>query len=83
MSQDEFTRLFQYMQQNMATKDDLAGVGKLQEDMTKVLHILDKHTTLLETHEVERHALNAQVERDEKHIAQLAEKAKMKLDYSI
>lgn len=83
MSQDEFTRLFQYMQQNMATKDDLAGIGKLQEDITKVLHILDQHTALLETHELERHALNAQVERDEKHIAQLAEKTKMKLDYSI
>lgn len=83
MSQDEFTRLFKYMQQNLATKDDVAGIEELQKDMAHVLHILDRHTTLLETHELERHALNAQVERDEKHIAQLAEKARLKLDYSI
>lgn len=83
MSQDEFTRLFQYMQQNMATKDDVVGIEKLQNDITTVLNILDQHTTLLETHELERHALTAQVERDEEHIAQLAAKAKLKLDYTI
>lgn len=83
MSQDEFTRLFKYMQQNLATKEDVAGIEKLQKDMANVLHILDQQTALLETHEIERHALNAQVERDEKHIARLAEKAKLQLDYSI
>lgn len=54
-----------------------------KSDINKIMTILDQHTEILQTHEVERHALRAQVERDEKHIAQLAEKAKMKLDYSL
>lgn len=81
MSQDEFTKLFQYMMKLEKKMDEGFENTKLEFD--KVLTILDQHTELLQTHELERHAVQAQVDRHEKHIAQLADKAKLKLDYSI
>lgn len=69
----KFEKEFEFLKENTATK----------ADVDKIMTILDQYTQILQTHELERHALQAQVERDEKHIALLAEKAKLKLDYSV
>lgn len=84
MSQDEFTKLFKYFEENMVKKSDLAEFGfATKQDIDKIMDILDQHTALLQTHEIERHALSAQVDRHEKHVEQLAKNAKLKLDYTV
>ena len=63
MTQDQFTKLFLLVQEvksDMATKQD---VTELKEDLNQIRNILDKHTGMLDTDEIERLALSAQVDR--------------------
>ena len=50
----------------IATQDDIAKVREdmaTKEDINRVLNILDKHTEMLDTDELERLALSKQVDR--------------------
>ena len=63
MTQDQFTKIFLLVQEvksDMATKQD---VTELKEDLNQIRNILDKHTGMLDTDEIERLALSAQVDR--------------------
>jgi len=63
MTQDQFTKLFLLVQEvksDMATKQDIT---ELKEDLNQIRNILDKHTGMLDTDEIERLALSAQVDR--------------------
>ena len=63
MSDDQFTKLFKYVEETRqevsAIREDMAT----REDVDKILRILDKQSELLDTDEVERLALSAQVGR--------------------
>lgn len=55
-----------YIKSNMATQDDIAKVHEemaTKEDTNHILNILDKHTDMLDTDELERLALSKQVDR--------------------
>ncbi len=55
-----------YIKHNMATQNDIAKVREdmaTKEDIDHVLNVLDKHTEMLDTDELERLALSKQVDR--------------------
>lgn len=74
MNDDQFDKLFRYMQ---AMKTELSGEmadlkAELKSDLSSVQSTLDRHSKFLEDDEVERLSLGKQVDRHEDWISRAA-----------
>jgi hypothetical protein len=78
MSDDQFTRLFKYMQQEFGEiRSEFRG---LQEDIGHIYDLIDGLLKRGETDEQERLVMNHQLGRHEKWINRAATKLKVKYD---
>lgn len=79
MSQDEFTKLFTYMEKHLtAIHEEVEG---LRKEVRQVYDVVDTVLKNQETEQQERQVVIRQVDRHEGWIHQLAEKAHEKLRY--
>ncbi len=79
MSQDEFTKLFQYLQKQTVELADFREEVNLKFD--RLLNTLDGHTKQLTDLEQEMEVMNHQMNRFDKWFNILADNAKIKLKY--
>jgi hypothetical protein len=77
MSQDEFTKLFKYMQRLEAKFDETKA--ELKADVNRVYDLVDEDLKRQETSEQERLAMSSQLDRHQGWITQLAVGTKTKL----
>ena len=48
MKDDQFTKLFKYVQEMRAEMNEKFGIMATKDDISKVYNILDQHTAMLE-----------------------------------
>ena len=82
MSEDQFTKLFKYMQKGFADADRRIDnlEGKLNKRFDEVIIIIDGYAAKIDTYAQEMAAMEHKINRLEKYIQILAEKAGVDLD---
>ena len=79
MSDDQFTKLFKYMQQ--IERDMHDGFARVDQNFDRVYGLLDTHIKQMETLGQEQLVIGHQLTRHEKWIDQLARKTDSQLEY--
>lgn len=74
MSQDEFTRLFRYMEERFDRIDQALEGGADKKDVERILDALDAYAKRQEIDEDERLVMAHQLERLDKWVHELADK---------
>jgi hypothetical protein len=77
MSDDQFMKLFKYMQENFAQVR--AEIDKVKASVNQVYNLVDADLKLRETDEQERLIMSYQLSRHEQWFDQLAKKTKTRL----
>lgn len=82
MSEDQFTKLFKYMQSEFGKiRTDIAAVhSELKADINRVYNLVDADTKAKETDEQERLAMGSQLGRHDAWIQDAAKQLKIKYD---
>jgi len=83
MSDDQFTKLFKYMQKEFkAIRFELSSVeGSLRHEIDKIYNLLDVSLKRSETDEQERLAIGRQLENHEDWISRASKKLKIKYNH--
>ncbi len=81
MSQDEFTKLFKYMQKEFKSLNSRLDNTSSKEDMNKLITTLDAYAKQSETYMQEMLAISNKVDRLERWINQIAEQTDIRLTY--
>jgi hypothetical protein len=79
MSEDQFTKLFTYMQDQF--KELRSEMGDMHADIQRVYEVVDSVLKNQETDQQERLIVSHQLDRHEGWIKQLAKKAETRLSY--
>lgn len=79
MSQDEFTKLFKYMQQEFAAVHTQLEQTSTKEDLDRLTNAVDAFAKQSETYMQEMLALSHKVDRLERWIMKIAEETGVKL----
>lgn len=80
MNDDQFLKLFNYMQGMKAELSE--EIAQVKSDTDEIKNVLDKHTGFLETDEIERLSLGKQVDRHEDWIERAAPKIDVRFSTS-
>jgi len=81
MSQDEFTKLFKYMQKEFKSLNSRLDNTSSKQDMNKLITTLDAYAKQSETYMQEMLAISNKVDRLERWINQIAEQTDIRLTY--
>ena len=81
MSQDEFTKLFKYMQKEFKSLNSRLDNTSSKEDMNKLITTLVAYAKQSETYMQEMLAISNKVDRLERWINQIAEQTDIRLTY--
>ncbi len=79
MSQDEFTKLFKYMEERFGAIDDKLENMATKDDISKILNRLDSIEKKLEIDDDERLVMGHQLERLDKWVHGVADRIGYKL----
>lgn len=74
MSQDEFTRLFKYMEERFDRIDSTLEIKAEKEDINRLFNLVDSFAKRQEIDEDERLVMGHQLERLDKWVHDLADK---------
>ena len=72
MSDDQFTKLFRYMEKRFDEIDKRLDTMATKDDISKVYNILDQHTAMLEDLTAETAALKSSDDRQTRQIEYIA-----------
>ena len=72
MKDDQFTKLFKYVQEMRAEMNEKFGIMATKDDISKVYNILDQHTAMLEDLTAETAALKSSDDRQTRQIEYIA-----------
>lgn len=76
MNDDQFKKLFRYMQDMRQDMDE--AMQGMDKKLDGIRNVLDSHTGMLDTDEIERLALSAQVDRHDDWIHKAANKIELR-----
>lgn len=80
MSDDQFTKLYAYMQEQFALVNEKLDEKADKKDVEMLKNIIDGYAAKLDTYAMEMAAMQHKIDRLEKYIQVLADKAGVDLD---
>ena len=81
MSQDEFTKLFTYMQKEFKSINERLDNTASKQDLNRLVDVVDAYAKQADTYMQEMLALSHKVDRLERWINQIAEQTGVRLTY--